>query len=111
MAEGETPPSLDELDRRLAQAREHRAARAGSTRAGLASERRGYGIAVRLAIELASTLAVGVFIGWLLDEWLGTRPWLLVVFFFLGAAAGALNVYRVTQSMMRDADKDDEAAR
>ena len=30
----------------------------------------------------------------LLDRWLGTTPFLLIVFFFLGAAAGMLNVYR-----------------
>lgn len=102
MAAGERPPALDELERRLAEARATAEAKRGKP--GLAGEQRGYGFAVRLAIELVSTLAVGVFIGWALDRWLGTAPWLLVVFFFLGAAAGALNVYRVTQSMARDQD-------
>jgi ATP synthase protein I len=104
MAEGKSPPPLDELDRRLAEARERRDRR-GRRLAGLAAERKGYGLAVRLAIELASTLAVGVLLGWAMDDWLGTRPWLLVVGFFLGAAAGALNVYRVTRAMVDEADK------
>lgn len=103
MAEGE-PPSLDELEKRLAAAREIEAGRKGEGRAGLAGEAKGYGFAVRLAIELVSTLAVGVFIGWALDRWLGTAPWLLVVFFFLGAAGGALNVYRVTKTMVGGPD-------
>jgi ATP synthase protein I len=54
----------------------------------------GSGVVLRVGIELVGTLAVGVAIGWGLDRWLGTGPWLLVVFFFLGAAAGVLNVYR-----------------
>ncbi len=59
----------------------------------------GIGIAVRVGIELTATLAVGVGIGWFLDRWLGTGPWLMVVFFFLGAAAGVLNVYRAGKNM------------
>ena len=50
--------------------------------------------AFRTGIELVSALAVGVGIGFGLDKWLDTTPWFLVVFFFLGAAAGFLNVYR-----------------
>jgi ATP synthase protein I len=59
----------------------------------------GAGVGLRVGIELAGTLAVGVGIGWLLDRWLGTGPWLLVVFFFLGAAGGVLNVYRVVKNI------------
>jgi ATP synthase protein I len=39
-------------------------------------------------------VVLGAWFGWLLDNWLGTRPWLFMVFFFLGLAAGILNVYR-----------------
>jgi F0F1-type ATP synthase assembly protein I len=35
--------------------------------------------------------------GYLLDGWLGTRPWLAFLGFFVGIAAGILNVYRVMQ--------------
>jgi len=41
------------------------------------------------------TFAAGAVIGWLLDRWLGTKPWLILVFFILGFAAGLLNVYRL----------------
>ncbi len=34
-----------------------------------------------------------------MDKWLGTRPWGMVVFFFLGVAAGMLNVYRAVAGM------------
>ena len=48
--------------------------------------------AVGLAFVLA--LALGFWFGHLLDTWLGTSPWFAIVFFFLGLAAGILNVYR-----------------
>jgi len=54
-------------------------------------------LAFRVGVELVSALAIGVAIGWLLDQWLDTRPWLMLVFIFLGAAAGILNVYRVAR--------------
>ena len=55
--------------------------------------------AFRTGIELVSALAVGVGIGFGLDKWLDTTPWFLVVFFFLGAAAGFLNVYRAARGI------------
>ena len=50
-------------------------------------------------IDFDPGLAVGGGIGWLLDEWLGTRPWLFVVFIFVGIAAGILNAFRAAQRM------------
>ena len=52
------------------------------------------GLAFRVSVEIVSALAIGFVIGWLLDSWLGTKPWLMVVFIVLGSAAGLLNVYR-----------------
>ena len=49
---------------------------------------------VQAGIEVVVALAVGVGVGWGLDTWLDTMPLFLVVFFFLGAAAGVLNAYR-----------------
>lgn len=91
MANRKREPSSD-LKARLAAARSRE--RHPWRKPGREAEANGVGIAVRVGIELAGTLAVGVGIGWLLDRWLGTGPWLLVLFFFLGAAAGVLNVYR-----------------
>jgi len=55
----------------------------------------GLGFGLRLAADLLAGLVLGVVIGLLLDSWFGTAPLMLVVFLFLGAAAGMLNVYRV----------------
>lgn len=48
------------------------------------------------SVGFAFVLAVviGAWFGWVLDSWLGTKPWLFLVFFFLGLVAGILNVYR-----------------
>jgi ATP synthase protein I len=46
-------------------------------------------------VEVVAALGVGVAIGLLLDRWLGTWPWLFLLFFVAGSAAGILNVYRL----------------
>ena len=53
------------------------------------------GIGVRVGTELVAALAVAVAIGWGLDRWLGTSPWLLGLFVLLGGAAGVANVWRL----------------
>ena len=95
---------LRDLGERLDQARR---AQRGESAGGedMKLPRGGLGLAFRIAVELVAALAVGLAIGWAIDHWLGTRPWGLVVFFFLGAAAGMLNVYRaVGGSGMMDGD-------
>ena len=54
----------------------------------------GMGLAGRVTTELVAGLVVGTFIGWALDNWLSTTPTMMVVFFFLGSAAGMMNVWR-----------------
>ncbi len=54
-----------------------------------------------IGTELVAAVAVGVGLGYVLDLWLGTKPWLMMVFFFLGSAAGMLNVYRATSYLGR----------
>ena len=51
---------------------------------------------VGLSFVLALVLGFGG--GYWLDGWLGTRPWLAFIGFFVGLAAGVLNVYRVMQA-------------
>ncbi len=64
------------------------------------------GMAFRLSTELVAGLVVGGVVGWLLDDWLGTKPWFLLIFFFLGAAAGIMNVFRTAQLMAAAATQD-----
>ena len=72
------------------------------------------GHALRLATELVAGVVVGGFIGWALDKWLETKPFLMVVFLLLGAAAGILNVIRTAKEMQegvplgKDLNDDDD---
>ena len=67
----------------------------------------GYGF--RLSVELLAGLLVGLGMGYVIDGWLGTRPWLMLVFMILGLGAGILNVMRVTRQMEQlDASKKDQ---
>jgi len=47
-----------------------------------------------LGLMLPSSIAVGLFIGYYLDKFLGTKPWLLLVFFILGAISGFYSLLR-----------------
>ena len=58
---------------------------------------------LRLGVELVAGVAVGGFIGWALDRFLGTAPFLMVLFLGLGAAAGILNVVRTAKRMLAEA--------
>ena len=51
-------------------------------------------MAMRAGSEFVAAIIVGGFIGWLLDALLGTKPWLMIAFFFLGVTAGVVNVIR-----------------
>ncbi len=65
---------------------------------------------MKIAIELVVGLGVGGFIGKFLDEQLGTKPWLLILFIILGFAAGMLNVVRAAQRMQKEAEPLQRAA-
>ena len=60
------------------------------------------GNAFKLGTELVAAVGVGTIIGFILDSWFGTKPWLIIIFFFLGAAAGMLNVIRTANRMQKE---------
>ena len=68
------------------------------------NEKRGsfMGSAFKLGTELVAAVAVGTIIGFILDTLFDTKPWLIIVFFFLGAAAGMLNVIRAANRMQKE---------
>lgn len=91
---------LDNLGEQLAEAQ---ARHAPAPKAGPQSQGAALGQAMRLGIELVAGVAVGGFIGWALDRWLGTAPLLMVVFLGLGATAGIMNVVRTAKRMQAEA--------
>jgi len=92
MSEEKPPPSLDDLDSRLKKLQEERQR---SKSLGMPPTRMGQSL--HLGIEMAATLAVGGGIGWFLDRWLDTSPWLLIIFLLLGIGAGLSNAFRLAR--------------
>ena len=59
------------------------------------------GSAFKLSTELVSAVAVGTIIGFILDETFTTKPWLILIFFFVGVIAGILNVIKTAKNMQK----------
>ncbi len=101
MSEDKNPPVPEveieeDFDTRLRRARDLSAE--PNQGGGAALPEDGKGKAMRIGTELVSAVVVGGGIGFLLDSWLGTKPWFLIGFLILGNAAGLWNVYRLSKS-------------
>jgi ATP synthase protein I len=93
MSEGRSPDPLGRLGEEIDKARAERGRKqpAVDHRSTL---QQGLGLGFRIGIELVVAVVVATGLGWAIDRWLGTRPWGMILLFFLGVAAGMLNVYR-----------------
>jgi len=93
MSESRPPDPLARLGERIDKARAERV-RGQPAVADRSALQQGLGLGIRIGIELVVAIGVSTGLGWAIDRWLGTRPWGMIVLFFLGVAAGMLNVYR-----------------
>ena len=59
------------------------------------------GAAFKLSTELVSAVALGTIIGFILDKTFGTKPWLILIFFFVGVIAGITNVIKSANKMQK----------
>ena len=59
------------------------------------------GTAFKLSTELVSAVAVGTIIGFIFDKTFGTKPWFILIFFFVGVVAGITNVIRSARKMQK----------
>ena len=59
------------------------------------------GTAFKLSTELVSAVAVGTIIGFILDNTFGTKPWLILIFFFVGVVAGIMNVIKSAKNLQK----------
>ena len=60
------------------------------------------GNAFKLSTELVAAVAVGSIIGFILDNWFGTKPLLIILFFLFGSAAGIYNVIKTAKKMQEN---------
>ena len=63
------------------------------------------GKALKISTELVAAVVVGTTLGFILDNWLDTRPWLTISFFFMGVVAGILNVIKSAKKMHKNFKK------
>jgi ATP synthase protein I len=104
MSEGDAGDPLQALGRRLDAARRNRGDKAPDDRASdeaTAEGRKALAIGLRLGLDLVVAVCVGAALGWAFDNWLGTRPWGMIGFLFLGFAAGLTTVFRAALRMER----------
>ena len=52
-----------------------------------------------VGLELGLAVIIGLLVGQYLDKWLGTDPWLLLLFLIFGMAAGFRSVFRLLKDM------------
>lgn len=64
-----------------------------------------------IGLHMVSGIIVGGVMGYFLDEWLGTSPWLKIVFFILGVGAGFRNVYLDTKLLLKSQSGEAPAGR
>ena len=88
--------SKDQFKTRLEIAKNRILKRSKSTKQSHSSN---LGIAFKMSTEMVAAVVVGTIIGFILDNWFGTKPWLILIFFFVGVIAGILNVIRSAKSM------------
>ena len=60
------------------------------------------GMALKLSTEMVAAVLVGTIIGFILDSWFDSKPWLIIIFFFVGVAAGITNVIRTAKLMQKN---------
>ena len=63
------------------------------------------GKALKISTELVAAVVVGTTLGFILDNWFDTRPWLTISFFFMGVTAGILNVIKSAKNMHKNFKK------
>jgi len=94
MSDERPPDELARLARRLDQAQSSRRREEPGPRQADSGEQQALGLGFRIGIEFVVAILVATGLGWAFDRVLGTRPFATIVLFFLGVAAGMLNVYR-----------------
>lgn len=105
MSEHDELPSLESLDQKLKAAKSDAEPKKEEGESVIGQS---LSYAMRVSIELVAGVLVGSVMGYYLDKWLGTKPWLFILLFILGACAGVLNVYKfVTNNSSEKGDDQD----
>ncbi len=85
---------INSLEERLKRAEAVEKVRTGTSQTGATDDN--YRLGNRVLAELIGGLVGGALIGWVLDRFIGTSPWLLLVFLFLGIIVAFRNIIRIS---------------
>lgn len=66
------------------------------------------GAAATIGMHMVSGIIVGLVIGYYLDKYFGTKPWLIMIFFVLGVMSGFKMVWEDLQRLQRRQAEDRE---
>ena len=88
-------PSLEELDAKIKKVKSQKEPKSGSQQQLSPT---------RVSLELFSGVLVGTGLGYYIDKWLDTLPVFMIILFFFGVAAGALNIYKLTTRQTNEDD-------
>ena len=102
-SDGKTGSLTSDLEARIKRAQAAEQAPGDAEIAAANRNMSGWNRGMRLGTEFIAAILVGAGIGYLLDLWLKTGPWLMLVMLLVGFAAGVLNVVRSAAEMNRAA--------
>ena len=94
MSDDRPSDALARLSERLDKARAQNSERPASETGANAGSQQALGIGFRIGIEFVVAIVVATGVGWAFDHVLGTKPFVMIIMFFLGVATGMYNVYR-----------------
>jgi ATP synthase protein I len=61
-----------------------------------------------LGISMVAASFIGLFIGIYLDKWLGTSPWMTLIWLGIGIISGFRNIFILTRRALRDFEQEEE---
>lgn len=96
------PERLKEFEARVKSARERIKGPPGSDVPDAPGDSRMAAAGLRMSLELVVGIVFGLGLGWTLDHWLGTKPWFMIIFMFLGLGGGIANILRFARTLQND---------
>jgi ATP synthase protein I len=60
-----------------------------------------------LGIAMVAASFIGLFIGIYLDKWLGTKPWMTIIWLGIGIASGFRNIFILTRRALREQEPEE----
>ncbi len=94
MTDPNEPSSTSDLHRRVKAAQDRNSSASKERTSTSSHVGSGMGVGLKVGVDLVVGVGVGGVIGWGLDWWLGTKPYLLAIFIIFGFIAGLMNVIR-----------------